>query len=192
MQSFSLCCNAFPFGMNKVSFYNPSSQNAEAFLDLRPPGPLYLPVRTKKRYFVPPAVGQKGHKQENPEAKARAAGIVIKQQYFERPINIACTGSTSVVCSSPQEYVCVRFRRDKSDDLKIIKNCGQNKHNLKPVLTTLSSICLFDRPCLMSLTAGIFDPYIPPEGDARLSTLSKEGLKQRTEQMRQSASSQLA
>ncbi|XP_040041494.2 large ribosomal subunit protein mL45 [Gasterosteus aculeatus] len=108
-----------------------SLKNAEASLDLRPPGPLYLPVRTKKRYFVPPAVGQKGHKQENPEAKARAAGIVIKQQYFERPINIACT-------------------------------------------------------------AGIFDPYIPPEGDARLSTLSKEGLKQRTEQMRQSASSQLA
>ncbi|KAM8878704.1 large ribosomal subunit protein mL45 [Spinachia spinachia] len=108
-----------------------SLKNAEASVDLRPPGPFYLPVRTKKRYFIPPAVGQKGQRQENLEAKARAAGIVIKQQYLERPINIACT-------------------------------------------------------------AGIFDPYIPPEGDARLSTLSKEGLKQRTEQMRQSASSQLA
>ena len=42
------------------------------------------------------------------------------------------------------------------------------------------------------LSAGIFDPYIPPEGDARLSTLSREGLKQRTEQLRQSAASQLA
>lgn len=46
--------------------------------------------------------------------------------------------------------------------------------------------------CLLSLPAGIFDPYIPPEGDARLSSLSKEGLKQRTEQIRQSAASQLA
>lgn len=46
--------------------------------------------------------------------------------------------------------------------------------------------------CLLSTPAGIFDPYIPPEGDARLSTLSKEGLKQRTEQIRQSAASQLA
>lgn len=41
-------------------------------------------------------------------------------------------------------------------------------------------------------SAGIFDPYVPPEGDARLSSLSKEGLKQRTEQIRQSAASQLA
>ncbi|KAF1394593.1 hypothetical protein PFLUV_G00002660 [Perca fluviatilis] len=108
-----------------------SLMNAEASLDLRHPVPLYLPVRTKKRYFIPPAVGLKGKREENTEAKARAAGIVFRQQYFERPINIACT-------------------------------------------------------------AGIFDPYIPPEGDARLSTLSKEGLKQRTEQIRQSAGSQLA
>lgn len=45
---------------------------------------------------------------------------------------------------------------------------------------------------LLVISAGIFDPYIPPEGDARLSSLSKEGLKQRTEQIRQSAASQLA
>ncbi|XP_034757229.1 39S ribosomal protein L45, mitochondrial [Etheostoma cragini] len=108
-----------------------SLMNAEASLDVRHPGPLYLPVRTKKRYFIPPAVGLKGKREENTEAKARAAGIVFRQEYVERPINIACT-------------------------------------------------------------AGIFDPYIPPEGDARLSTLSKEGLKQRTEQLRQSAGSQLA
>ncbi|KAJ8253776.1 hypothetical protein COCON_G00203880 [Conger conger] len=49
-----------------------------------------------------------------------------------------------------------------------------------------------ERPVNIASTAGIFDPYIPPEGDARLSGLSKEGLKQRTEQLRQSAASQLA
>ncbi|XP_043969470.1 39S ribosomal protein L45, mitochondrial [Gambusia affinis] len=108
-----------------------SLKNAEVALNVRHPGPLFLPVRTKKRYFIPPAVGLKGKKEENPEAKARAAGIVFRQQYLERPINIACS-------------------------------------------------------------AGVFDPYIPPEGDARLSTLSKEGLRQRTEQIRQSAASQLA
>ncbi|XP_008416901.1 large ribosomal subunit protein mL45 [Poecilia reticulata] len=108
-----------------------SLKNAELALDVRHPGPLFLPVRTKKRYFIPPAVGLKGKKEENLEAKARAAGIVFRQQYLERSINIACS-------------------------------------------------------------AGVFDPYIPPEGDARLSALSKEGLKQRTEQIRQSAASQLA
>ncbi|KAM3624177.1 uncharacterized protein V6R79_020316 [Siganus canaliculatus] len=108
-----------------------SLKNAGASLDVRQPGPLVLPVRTKKRYFIPPATGLKGRREENAEAKARAAGLVFRQEYFERPINIACT-------------------------------------------------------------AGIFDPYIPPEGDARLSSLSKEGLKQRTEQIRQSAASQLA
>ncbi|XP_035516817.1 39S ribosomal protein L45, mitochondrial [Morone saxatilis] len=108
-----------------------SSLKNEVSLDVRHPGPLFLPVRTKKRFFVPPAAGLKGQREQDSEAKARAAGLVVRQQYFERPINIACT-------------------------------------------------------------AGIFDPYIPPEGDARLSTLSKEGLKQRTEQLRQSAASQLA
>ncbi|XP_061079808.1 39S ribosomal protein L45, mitochondrial [Conger conger] len=91
--------------------------------------PSVIPFRTKKRFFVPPSVGVKGL--GNPEATARRAGFVMRQEYLERPVNIACT-------------------------------------------------------------AGIFDPYIPPEGDARLSGLSKEGLKQRTEQLRQSAASQLA
>lgn len=59
---------------------------------LEGPVPLFLPVRTKKRYFIPPAVALKG-KQENTEAKARAAGIVFRQQYLERPINISCTGN---------------------------------------------------------------------------------------------------
>uniref|UniRef100_A0A8C1E945 Large ribosomal subunit protein mL45 n=1 Tax=Cyprinus carpio carpio TaxID=630221 RepID=A0A8C1E945_CYPCA len=93
--------------------------------------PVLVPIRTKKRYFIPPAVNVKQKSQSEQETKARAAGVVVRQQYIERAINISCT-------------------------------------------------------------AGIFDPYVPPEGDARLSTLSKEGLKQRTEQLRQSAASQLA
>ncbi|KAF3852738.1 hypothetical protein F7725_006093 [Dissostichus mawsoni] len=97
-----------------------SLMNAEASLDLRHPLPLYLPVRTKKRYFIPPAVGMKGMKDANIEDRARKAGVAPRQQYFERPINM------------------------------------------------------------------------PPLGDARLSSLSKEGLKQRTEQIKQSAGSQLA
>ncbi|XP_061840326.1 large ribosomal subunit protein mL45 [Nerophis lumbriciformis] len=99
----------------------------------RHPLPLVVPVRTKKRYFIPPAVSLKSKKVSpvNLESKAQAAGVVFRQQYVERPINISCT-------------------------------------------------------------AGTFDPYVPPEGDARLSSLSREGLKQRTEQLRQSAASQLA
>ncbi|NXG39470.1 RM45 protein, partial [Dromaius novaehollandiae] len=38
----------------------------------------------------------------------------------------------------------------------------------------------------------IIDPYVPPEGDARLTPLSKEGLKQKVEKFKQSAVSQLA
>nr|XP_046231158.1 39S ribosomal protein L45, mitochondrial isoform X2 [Scatophagus argus] len=108
-----------------------SLKNAEGFLDARHPVPNFLPVRTKKRYFIPPAVGIKGKEQPKIEVKARAAGVVFRQQYVERPINISCT-------------------------------------------------------------AQIFDPYVPPEGDARLSSLSKEGLKQRTEQIQRTAASQLA
>ncbi|KAI2659401.1 39S ribosomal protein L45, mitochondrial [Labeo rohita] len=84
-----------------------------SLLDVRLPQPVLVPIRTKKRYFIPPAVNVKQKTQSEQEDKARAA-------------------------------------------------------------------------------AGIFDPYVPPEGDARLSTLSREGLKQRTEQLRQSAASQLA
>lgn len=100
-------------------------------LDTRLTQPVLVPIRTKKRYFIPPATNVKQKTHAEQEAQARAAGVVVRQEYMERAINIACT-------------------------------------------------------------AGIFDPYIPPEGDARLSTLSKEGLKQRTEQLRQSAASQLA
>ncbi|NP_001315514.1 large ribosomal subunit protein mL45 isoform 1 [Danio rerio] len=92
---------------------------------------LRVPVRTKRRLFIPPSANIKSKTQDEQEKKARAAGVVVRQEYMERPINISCT-------------------------------------------------------------AGIYDPYVPPEGDARLSTLTKEGLKQRTEQLRQTAASQLA
>ncbi|KAI7795014.1 39S ribosomal protein L45, mitochondrial [Triplophysa rosa] len=100
-------------------------------LDARLSRPVVVPIRTKKRHFIPPAVNVKQKTQAEQEAQARASGVVVRQEYMERAINISCT-------------------------------------------------------------AGIFDPYVPPEGDARLSALSKEGLKQRAEQLRQSAASQLA
>ncbi|XP_035260810.1 39S ribosomal protein L45, mitochondrial [Anguilla anguilla] len=108
-------------------------QNAEALLDpaMQRHFPSVIPFRTKKRYFIPPVVGGKGHSPDNLEARAGQAGVVVRQEYMERAVNISCT-------------------------------------------------------------AGVFDPYIPPEGDARLSGLSKEGLKQRTEQLKQSAASLLA
>ncbi|TNN37895.1 39S ribosomal protein L45, mitochondrial [Liparis tanakae] len=57
-----------------------SLKSAEASLGLRRPAPLYVPVRTKKRYFVPPAASLKRKQQENPETTARTAGIVFRQQ----------------------------------------------------------------------------------------------------------------
>ncbi|NXS82165.1 RM45 protein, partial [Erpornis zantholeuca] len=38
----------------------------------------------------------------------------------------------------------------------------------------------------------IMDPYVPPEGDARLTSLSKDGVKQQMQKLRQTAASQLA
>ncbi|NXO46551.1 RM45 protein, partial [Locustella ochotensis] len=38
----------------------------------------------------------------------------------------------------------------------------------------------------------IIDPYVPPEGDARLTSLSKDGVKQQVQKLRQTAASQLA
>uniref|UniRef100_A0A8D2DA55 Large ribosomal subunit protein mL45 n=1 Tax=Sciurus vulgaris TaxID=55149 RepID=A0A8D2DA55_SCIVU len=49
-----------------------------------------------------------------------------------------------------------------------------------------------ERPIHLACTAGIFDAYVPPEGDARMSSLSKEGLKQRTERLKKNAASQLS
>lgn len=90
--------------------------------------PTVITVRTRKRHYVPP---RKQDSSADPEQLARAAGLVMRQQYIERPINI-------------------------------------------------------------SSTAGIFDPYVPPEGDSRMSTLTKAGLKQRMERAKQSVASQLA
>lgn len=45
---------------------------------------------------------------------------------------------------------------------------------------------------LLSHAADIIDPYVPPEGDARMTSLSKDGLKQRVEKLKQTAASQLA
>ncbi|XP_029428113.1 LOW QUALITY PROTEIN: 39S ribosomal protein L45, mitochondrial [Rhinatrema bivittatum] len=113
--------------------YSVNAQAAEALLNPARPGQflLMVPVRTKKRYFIPPAVKVKHKTMAELEAHARASGVVMQQELPERSINVSCT-------------------------------------------------------------AGIFDAYIPPEGDARLSSLSKEGLKQRTEHFKQSAASQLA
>ncbi|XP_004608977.2 39S ribosomal protein L45, mitochondrial [Sorex araneus] len=49
-----------------------------------------------------------------------------------------------------------------------------------------------ERPIHLACTAGIFDAYVPPEGDARLSSLSKEGLAQRTERLKKNVASKLS
>nr|XP_005508296.2 39S ribosomal protein L45, mitochondrial [Columba livia] len=49
-----------------------------------------------------------------------------------------------------------------------------------------------ERTFYLASTSEIMDPYVPPEGDARLSSLSKDGLKQKMEKLKQSATSQLA
>lgn len=68
-------------------------QSAGSFLDVPWAQAALVPVRTKKRYFIPPAVGLKEKSHSEQEAKARAAGVVIRQEYMERPINISCTGT---------------------------------------------------------------------------------------------------
>ncbi|XP_069733342.1 large ribosomal subunit protein mL45 [Phaenicophaeus curvirostris] len=49
-----------------------------------------------------------------------------------------------------------------------------------------------ERTFYLACTGDIIDPYIPPEGDARLTSLSKDGMKQRMEKLKQTAASQLA
>ncbi|XP_077170612.1 large ribosomal subunit protein mL45 [Paroedura picta] len=92
---------------------------------------LIIPMRTKKRYRIPPSTNPKILTPEEHRIRNRAAGIVIPRERLARPINISCT-------------------------------------------------------------AGFFDSYVPPEGDARISSLSREGLKQRIDHLKQSAASQLA
>uniref|UniRef100_A0A8U8BFD3 Large ribosomal subunit protein mL45 n=1 Tax=Geospiza parvula TaxID=87175 RepID=A0A8U8BFD3_GEOPR len=49
-----------------------------------------------------------------------------------------------------------------------------------------------ERTFFLACTAEIMDPYVPPEGDARLTSLSKDGVKQQMQKLRQTAASQLA
>nr|XP_044602019.1 39S ribosomal protein L45, mitochondrial isoform X2 [Equus asinus] len=49
-----------------------------------------------------------------------------------------------------------------------------------------------ERPIHLACTAGIFDAYVPPEGDARVSSLSKEGLARRAERLKKNVASQLS
>jgi len=77
------------------------TQYAASLLDVRLV-PVLVPIRTKKRYFIPPAVNLKERTQTDQEAKAKAAGLVVRQQYIERPINISCTG-THVKLSFPTQ-----------------------------------------------------------------------------------------
>ncbi|XP_055645742.1 39S ribosomal protein L45, mitochondrial [Falco biarmicus] len=100
---------------------------------LRPAGAasacLVVPVRTKKRYFVP-----EWAREPSPKAKEKRLKALAKVL--------------------PEERV--------------------------------------ERTFYLASTADIIDPYIPPEGDARLTSLSKDGLKQKMEKMKQTAVSQLA
>ncbi|XP_004707484.1 39S ribosomal protein L45, mitochondrial [Echinops telfairi] len=49
-----------------------------------------------------------------------------------------------------------------------------------------------ERPITVACTGGIFDAYVPPEGDLRMSSFSKEGLKQKAEQLKKNVASQLS
>ncbi|XP_069337414.1 large ribosomal subunit protein mL45 isoform X2 [Eulemur rufifrons] len=49
-----------------------------------------------------------------------------------------------------------------------------------------------ERPIHLACTAGIFDEYVPPVGDSRMSSLSKEGLKQRAERLKKNVASRLS
>ncbi|OXB63627.1 hypothetical protein ASZ78_008942 [Callipepla squamata] len=100
---------------------------------LHPPGALpaclVVPVRTKRRLFVPEWARELPP--EEKEKRIQALGRVLPEGRLERTFYLACT-------------------------------------------------------------ADIIDPYVPPEGDARLTSLSKDGLKQRMEKLKQTAASQLA
>lgn len=69
------------------------TQCVAALLNARLPQPVLVPIRTKKRFFIPPAVNVNQKSQSEQEAKARSAGVVVRQQYMERAINISCTGT---------------------------------------------------------------------------------------------------
>lgn len=49
-----------------------------------------------------------------------------------------------------------------------------------------------ERPFYISCTGGIFEPYVPPEGDGKRSAISKEGAKQKLEFLEKKTKSMLA
>lgn len=49
-----------------------------------------------------------------------------------------------------------------------------------------------ERPYYISSTGGMFEPYVPPEGDGKRSTLSKDGVKQKYELLEKKSKSMLA
>lgn len=49
-----------------------------------------------------------------------------------------------------------------------------------------------ERPFHISCTGGIFEPYVPPEGDGKLSLVSKEGAKQKFELVEKKTKSMMA
>lgn len=49
-----------------------------------------------------------------------------------------------------------------------------------------------ERPFFISCTGGVFEPYVPPEGDGKLSALSRTGAKQKFEFLEKKSKSMLA
>ncbi|XP_052866685.1 probable 39S ribosomal protein L45, mitochondrial [Anopheles cruzii] len=49
-----------------------------------------------------------------------------------------------------------------------------------------------ERPFYISCTGGVFEPYVPPEGDGRMSAISREGAKQKFEQLEKKTKSMMA
>ncbi|XP_053695632.1 probable 39S ribosomal protein L45, mitochondrial [Sabethes cyaneus] len=49
-----------------------------------------------------------------------------------------------------------------------------------------------ERPFHISCTGGVFEPYVPPEGDGKMSAISKEGAKQKFELLEKKTKSMMA
>ncbi|EAT35833.1 AAEL012025-PA [Aedes aegypti] len=49
-----------------------------------------------------------------------------------------------------------------------------------------------ERPFYISCTGGVFEPYVPPEGDGKMSAVSKEGAKQKFELLEKKTKSMMA
>lgn len=77
--------------------------------------------------------------------------------------------------------------REKPDDLskEEIKSRMKEKGLLPPRQW-------MERPFFISCTGGVFEPYVPPEGDGKLSALSRTGAKQKFEFLEKKSKSMLA